>query len=223
MRPNTPHAVVTLEHSVTLGSHYFAMSTMQDTWAGLLHTFVLEKLITNTAHNAFLHVIRQMIIFVHNGLTKDTIEEEDKARAHLPHLQDMQSVTDLLTLCNLGILQHVFDFDTYTHATNSPTDVMTPKQKDELWKYDFNAVPPLHRRAAMHARALALDIIGWFNATYELRGKVNGENITVRPISIAAQFLGVQCSGLLYYKNVALEKGHEGVANCTLEMLRRQI
>ncbi|KAF8881525.1 hypothetical protein CPB84DRAFT_1620616, partial [Gymnopilus junonius] len=224
MRPCTPHAVVTLQHSVTMGSHFFAMSTIQDTMIGMMHTFVLEKLVTNTAHNDFLQVIRRMIVFVHGALIRNTVEEDDEARAHVPYPRDMKSLVDLLTLCNMGIMQHIFDFDTYSYATNQPNDELTAEQKDEHWNYDNNAVPLLNRRAAIHARGLARDIISWLNSNYEIRYVEDSEGKPLTGISrMASLYLARQCTGLLTHKKAAVKAGLHGVANCTVRMLRRQI
>ncbi|KAF8871649.1 hypothetical protein CPB84DRAFT_1692019 [Gymnopilus junonius] len=224
MRPNTPHAVLTLQNSVTMGSHFFAMSTIQDTFLGMIHTFVLEKLLTHTTHNDFLQVMRQMIVFVHGALTRDTLEEDDETRAHVPYPKDIKSLVDILTLCNIGIMQHIFDFDTYTYSMNEPNSKLTTQQKDEHWKYDNNAVPLLNRRAAIHARGLSKDIIHWLNANYEIRDKADPQGkLGIGLANFAAGYLALQCSALFSYKEEAIKNGHEGVSNCTVNMLKRQI
>jgi len=50
MKPNTPHAVFTTEHSIAVGGHFFSFSNIQQTVFGLVHSFVLDTLVTNTEH-----------------------------------------------------------------------------------------------------------------------------------------------------------------------------
>lgn len=50
MRPNTPHAVYTIEDSIAVGGHFFSFSTIQQTFFALVHAFVMDTLVTNTEH-----------------------------------------------------------------------------------------------------------------------------------------------------------------------------
>lgn len=75
MRPNKPHSVIALKHTVLSGSHFVAMCTVQDTCFGMMHTLALEKFITNTNHPGSMMILRQMIIFVHGALVEGNIEE----------------------------------------------------------------------------------------------------------------------------------------------------
>lgn len=67
MRPNTPHIVFTPEHSVCLGGHYYATSTMRDTCYGMIHSFISGSVTTNTEHvrEAF-KLLSRMVIFYHS-------------------------------------------------------------------------------------------------------------------------------------------------------------
>ena len=48
MKPNTPHSVFTTEHSIAVGGHFFSFANIQDTVFGLVHTFCVDSLVTNT-------------------------------------------------------------------------------------------------------------------------------------------------------------------------------
>jgi len=50
MRPNTPHAVFTMEHSIVLGGHFYSFVNLQDTVIAIIHCFVSDNLVTNTEH-----------------------------------------------------------------------------------------------------------------------------------------------------------------------------
>lgn len=50
MRPNTPHAVLTPNASITHGAFYFSSSNIRSTCYGFLMTFSMSTLLTNTCH-----------------------------------------------------------------------------------------------------------------------------------------------------------------------------
>lgn len=70
MRPNTPHIIFTLEHSVCLGGHYYGTSTLRDTCYGIMHSFAAGSVVTNTSHvkESFM-VLACMVILYHTQLT----------------------------------------------------------------------------------------------------------------------------------------------------------
>lgn len=73
MRPNTLHAVYTPENAVCRGGHFFATSTMQDTFSGIVHTFICELTITNSSYPESRYVLAEMINFYHTALVKQAI------------------------------------------------------------------------------------------------------------------------------------------------------
>lgn len=73
MRPNTLHAVYTPEHAVCRGGHYYATSTMQDTFTALVHTFVIDLMVTNATYLESRFVLAEMINFYHNALVRQAI------------------------------------------------------------------------------------------------------------------------------------------------------
>jgi len=50
MKPNTPHAVFTTDHSIAVGGHFFSFANMQDTVFGIVHAFTIDTFVTNTEH-----------------------------------------------------------------------------------------------------------------------------------------------------------------------------
>ena len=68
MRPNTPHAVYTVMHSLCHGGHFYSMSTIQDTLFGIIHAF--------TSHENTRTMIRRMVIFVHRALIDQELDED---------------------------------------------------------------------------------------------------------------------------------------------------
>ena len=50
MRPNTPHAVFTTEHSIAVGGHFFSFANVQESVFGIVHAFCVDSLVTNAEH-----------------------------------------------------------------------------------------------------------------------------------------------------------------------------
>jgi len=65
MRPNTPHVVFTAEHSVCIGGHFLATTTLRDTCYGIFHSFVAGTVVTNTKHvrEVFMLLARIMAFY----------------------------------------------------------------------------------------------------------------------------------------------------------------
>ena len=68
MRPNTPHAVFTPEHTICEGGHFFATTTMADTFYGIVHAFVGNSYITNTDHPSCWLLLRRIMQLYYIGL-----------------------------------------------------------------------------------------------------------------------------------------------------------
>lgn len=70
MRPNTLHAVYTPEHAVCRGGHFYATSTIQDTFSALVHTFVGDLIVTNATYPESRFILAEMINFYHIALVR---------------------------------------------------------------------------------------------------------------------------------------------------------
>ena len=151
----------------------------------------------------------------------------DEALDHIPDLTSVESLVDLLTLCNLGILHNVIDSESYTHSSCIDTAKISDAEKDQLWNYDFNASIYHHRRAAIHTRALALELIEWVDKNYYIKplhadgATVDQRGPKLKCGEIARLYLAQQCAALLRYKELAVQKKESGVDNCSTNMLRR--
>jgi hypothetical protein len=61
MRPNTPHYVLGVENTITFGRHFYATSTISDTCYGILHTFMLNSVVTNQQHDQTRTFLRRLM------------------------------------------------------------------------------------------------------------------------------------------------------------------
>jgi hypothetical protein len=61
MRPCTPHFVLGVDNAIMTGRHFYATSTIAQTCYGIIHTFVMNHVITNTQHNDTRTYLRRML------------------------------------------------------------------------------------------------------------------------------------------------------------------
>ena len=78
MRPNTPHAVFTPDHTICEGGHFFTTSTMADTFYGIVHAFVADSYITNTSHPSCWLLLRRIMQLYYIGLVEGKFSEDGK-------------------------------------------------------------------------------------------------------------------------------------------------
>ena len=76
MLPNTPHFVFGMENSICYGGHFYSTMTMQRTLSGLIHSFMLDKFVTNTAHQASRQLLRRILVLYLHGLMDKKISTE---------------------------------------------------------------------------------------------------------------------------------------------------
>lgn len=81
--------------------------------------------------------------------------------AHLPDIQTLQGLLDLISGCTLVVLGNVLDFRTYS-APNQTEEDFTSYAQNRLWKnFDRNDIPGEERMAICYARGVALSVFGW--------------------------------------------------------------
>jgi hypothetical protein len=69
MRPNTPHAVFTVEHSITTGGHFYSFSNLRDTISGIIHNCVINYVITNAEHPDARILLFRMLQYLYKFYT----------------------------------------------------------------------------------------------------------------------------------------------------------
>src|ERR1700722_1098541 len=60
MRPNTPHYVLMVDNSITLGRHFYCTSTIRDTCFAHIHTGIMLYSATNTNHAEVEILLRRL-------------------------------------------------------------------------------------------------------------------------------------------------------------------
>ncbi|KAF8174866.1 hypothetical protein BJ912DRAFT_1064510 [Pholiota molesta] len=217
MRPNTLHAVYTPEHAVCRGGHFYATSTMQDTFVGLVHAFICDKFITNTSHAPSRFILAEMINFYHTALVKNNLRANDPARHHVPALKTEESLMDFLVVCGLGVLINVLSLETYTAPGLNGRFAMDKTQAQQWKKYDINALSEDDRKLYCLARAQSFELIAWLNWNFS----TGLENIPME--SLFTIMLTNMCKMLCDYKWWADKEEIKCMADFTLERLQGQI
>jgi hypothetical protein len=65
MKPNTPHAVFTSRHCIAVGGHFYSFANLQQSVFGLVHAFIMDKLITNTEHPTTRLLLFRMLQYLY--------------------------------------------------------------------------------------------------------------------------------------------------------------
>jgi hypothetical protein len=236
MMPNQPHFVFGYADSICLGGHYYLTNHMQRTLQGLIHSFILHNFLTNTSHPTRV-LLRRIILFFHMGLMEKEIlasgkpyifclsfvlwysypHYADPAASHLPNVDSIDGLMNLLSACVLVILGNVLDFRTYRAPTQEENQKAN-KNQQILIDHDFNNIPVNERFAICYSRGVALRLINWVRRFSVITGP-GGENVQ----DLASSYFIQISQTLIKYKKGANISGLELQANCNLDMLTSQI
>ncbi|KDR76668.1 hypothetical protein GALMADRAFT_67271, partial [Galerina marginata CBS 339.88] len=224
MRPNTIHSVITINGTICRGGHLFCFSTMQQTAAGLIHSFVAELFITNTDHSATKTVLRRMAELCHLVFVRGRLHDNPRVLAHIPNLNDMEGVLNFLSLCNLVILANVLDGRTY-QGWGQEDEKRTKKHLHDIKAYDRNAIPFEEREKYRHARGMCLHMLLWFGARYEATfHDPTGKDVPIDVLcDLVFAYLVQQGRALLLYKQKAEKHKITGYPGRTSKLLSVQL
>lgn len=87
LKPNTPHAILSLEHTVTESGYFYATATLQETFWGLVHHFVLPHVACPSlpSHpeldilDCSRFLLRQLVTFIASEFCEAELDEEGGA------------------------------------------------------------------------------------------------------------------------------------------------
>jgi hypothetical protein len=141
----------------------------------------------------------------------------DPAASHLPNVDNIDGLMNLLSACVLVVLANVLDFRTYRAPTQEENQKAN-KNQQILIDHDFNTIPVNERFAICYSRGVALHLINWVRRFCLVTGP-EGENVHDLPSLFFVQIVQT----LIQYKKGANITQLESQANCTLDMLTSQI
>ena len=237
MRPNTPHAVYTPENAICHGGHFFASTTLRDTFSGIVHSFMADSYITNNSPKHSRQALRRIVIFYHYALAREMIEVDgtclkshliypffvcfymtlDPAHDHIPDLKTMDSVMDVIMACVIGIFTNLLDFETYLFPI--PEDTISEEERQQFSKDDFNVISKIDRMACTYVRGISWSLLEWLAKNIIVLK--NGHEIDFGNM-VETYILDI-CHVLWTYKSRAESQSIVGAPGCNLESLERQL
>jgi hypothetical protein len=141
----------------------------------------------------------------------------DPAASHLPNVNNIDGLMNLLSACVLVILGNVLDFRTYCAPTQEEY-TKADKNQQILIDHDINTIPINERLAICYAHRVALCLINWIRHCSVITGP-GGDTINNLPSRFFIQI----AQTLIKYKEGANASKLDVQANCMLEMLTKQI
>jgi hypothetical protein len=141
----------------------------------------------------------------------------DPAASHLPDVDHIDGLMNLLSACLLVVLGNVLDFRTYRAPTQEENQ-KADKNEQILIDYEINTIPVSERLAICYSRGVALHLMNWIRQFCRITGP-GGEDVKDLPSYFFVQI----AQTLINYKKGASISQLELQANCTLDMLRKQI
>ena len=126
------------------------------------------------------------------------------SRPHLPDLSSIDSLLEVLSLCNILVLSNVLDERTYYGE-----DVSS----------DEKSISLVERYKITYSRGLALYLLDSLDSLYLLQEINQSGNKFISLKAFAASFLAQQSATVLHYKESAEGNGLDGAVYCTLDLL----
>jgi hypothetical protein len=143
MRPNTPHMVVTTDHSICYGTHFVSSATIRQTCYSIFHTFIARSEVTNAENLCIWTILHRFLGFYHQVYLHEYLLDEHFDRHHIPNVSTPEGTLDLFTFLVTVELSLVLHPQTYQRQ---------PSQTH--WAQAH--------RAKVHTRR----ILKWFHAHY---------------------------------------------------------
>src|ERR1700678_413344 len=88
---------------------------------------------------------------------------KDLFRHHLPDVNTVDGIFNLMSLATVNFLGNILDFRTYSAPNQEEDEVASDKQKNLLWKYDRCNITGDERSAMCYARGVAVVICDWIS------------------------------------------------------------
>ena len=136
---------------------------------------------------------------------------------HVPKLESISSLLDLLTLCFLVIASNFLDPRTYQYPCDIPSDDDIKKMK----LFDLNDIDAADRRRHSYARGLAWKITRWCEDNFEIYATNSSEQLSMHDLTIT--YFATLAKKILAYKSIVQAAKMQGVPHCNHIILHQQI
>ncbi|KAK0191842.1 hypothetical protein F5146DRAFT_1135527 [Armillaria mellea] len=99
MRPNTHHAVITLENCIVSGQHFYVTSCIEDMVVGFVHMHMWDFFITNVIHHELRPLLLQMMCYFSQVICGPGGRQSSDV--HCPDITTRRGLLDVVALGNL--------------------------------------------------------------------------------------------------------------------------
>ena len=137
---------------------------------------------------------------------------------HLPDLDCIDGVLNLLSACILVVLGNVLDFRTYRTPNQYEDTNADERLRELLTGIDLNTIPENERKAICYARGVALHVMEWICECCVIKFS-DSQVIEDLPFTFFIQV----ANSIWYHKKFADDRNRNGAPDCTLVGMRRQI
>jgi hypothetical protein len=195
MRPATLHYVLTVEDSIMLGRHFYSSSTSQQSAFGMIHTFIINSVITNVRHDNVNTMIRRMMTMWHVAYDEDPFFNPSSG-PHVPDMTTMAGLMDVIAIGNLLELAHVID---HRHYDGEIQWVESREMAMARWRY---------RKLQTHFAKWYVTII---------------DGVSVCPISVFRRSLVEFAAAIIIYKRKATAASFPKAEGCSKQLFERKM
>jgi len=129
----------------------------------------------------------------------------------------METVSDVMSACLIGISINILDPDTYSLPVLESN--ISDEERDQFVQEDSNALSKIDRMTCTYVRGLSWSLLQWLDEKFYLQKNGRGINF----IEMANNVLVDLCCYLWTFKTRAHEQYIEGATGCNLDSLKRQI
>lgn len=207
MQPNTLYTAITLQDAVVTGGYYLFSYTLQDNLFGDIHTYILPSLLTEGKIPELSIFTCWMVQYFHNAFVLNDSSDRD----HLLSLSIMSRVSNFLAF-----------LDTWTYWLSME---ISDQDDDILMKCqetcDLNAISIPEWHQICHTWGLAMDLVLWFCANYEITDDNSPQDDIDTFQAIFIPFTVHIGHQIIWYKQTAMKCGHKGIG--TPDQIQNQI
>ncbi|KAF9033653.1 hypothetical protein BJ165DRAFT_1410374 [Panaeolus papilionaceus] len=192
MRPADLHSIVTIEHAICHGGHYYSLHLMHRTLQAMVHILMVGGIVTNNNHPQCTVLLRRMLAFVHETMVRskhqnNRIIDEPYVHDHSLDLTKFYDFINFLALINIHIFGDILVPSSYEQPC--------PVNADEL-------------RHTMHFRGMALNMLIWFARRYKVTDSTTQRELDALH-DVALPHLARQGRTLIQYKRRSSTKASD--------------
>ncbi|PPQ78306.1 hypothetical protein CVT24_006482, partial [Panaeolus cyanescens] len=185
MPPRVLHSVVTIQHAICHGGHFYSLHLMHRTLCALIHILVTGDVITNNDHTSSPLLLRRMLAFCHEvWIRSRKARHEPYVSEHSIILTEFHGFLNFMALINIHIFGDALDVRHY----------QTPR-----------SISPKDDQYIMHFRGMAINMALWFARQYMILDRKTHQELD--PLSdVIFPHLARQGRALIKYKQNAASK-----------------